>query len=806
MTARPPRRRRRPGVTVGLSAVLLAASLGRAPAAAADPCAAPVQSPIACENSQPGTPQSTWDVASGGDTTIQGFATDISVNKGGIAHFKISTSARSYRIDIYRLGWYGGNGARKVASISPSAPLPQSQPGCRSDPATGLVDCGNWAESASWPVPATAVSGIYLARLERADSGGANHIPFVVRDDASHSDLLFQTSDTTWQAYNRYGGNSLYTGSAPAGRAYKVSYNRPFITRACCSEDFLFSNEYPMVRFLERNAWDVSYSSGVDTDRRGPLIQQHKVLLSVGHDEYWSGGQRAAVEAARDAGVALAFFSGNESFWKTRWERSIDGTATPFRTLVAYKETHANAVIDPADPPTWTGTWRDPRFSPPADGGRPENAVSGTLYMVDCCAVPLKVPAADGKLRFWRDTSVASLAAGQVATMTPDTVGYEWDVDPDNSARPAGEFHLSSQTESVPQLLQDYGTTTAPGSATHHLTLYRAASGAQVFGAGTVQWSWGLDDVHDDSRNQGGGAADPRMQQATVNLLADMGAQPATLMAGLTPESRSSDTTAPSSTITSPAAGASLRSGTTVTVTGTAADSGGGVVGGVEVSVDGGRTWHEAGGRASWSYTWNVNGTGPTTVKSRAVDDSGNLETPSAGVGVTLTCPCSLWTGAAVPQVASDPDGAAVELGVKFRSDVAGFVSGVRFYKGVGNTGTHVGSLWSAGGSLLGSVTFSGESASGWQQASFAQPVAIAANTTYVVSYHTNVGHYADNVGFFQGRGVDSPPLHGLADGVDGGNGVYRYGSASGFPSATFNATNYWVDLAFTTTPAAREG
>ena len=161
------------------------------------------------------------------------------------------------------------------------------------------------------------------------------------------ADLLFQTSDTTWQAYNSYGGNSLYTGS-PAGRAYKVSYNRPFNTRSVDNgQDWVFNAEYPMVRWLEANGYDVSYITGVDSDRRGALIRNHRVFLSVGHDEYWSGAQRANVEAARDAGVHLAFFSGNEVFWKTRWENSIDGSDTPYRTLVTYKETHANAKIDP---------------------------------------------------------------------------------------------------------------------------------------------------------------------------------------------------------------------------------------------------------------------------------------------------------------------------------------------------------------------------------------------------------------------------------------------------------------------------
>ena len=125
-----------------------------------------------------------------------------------------------------------------------------------------------------------------------------------------------------------------------------------------------------MIRWLEANGYDVSYTTDVDTDRRGAELLEHQVFLSVGHDEYWSGAQRANVEAARDAGVHLAFFSGNEVFWKTRWENSIDGSGTPYRTLVCYKETKANAKIDPL-PDVWTGTWRDPRFSPPPTAAGP---------------------------------------------------------------------------------------------------------------------------------------------------------------------------------------------------------------------------------------------------------------------------------------------------------------------------------------------------------------------------------------------------------------------------------------------------
>ena len=310
------------------------------------PCAS-LPNPIAAENCLRGNPASEWDITGSGDSSIQGFATQMSVNKGTTVSFKVDTSATSYRFDIYRMGYYSGTGARKVATVLPSATLPQVQPACLGDANTGLIDCGNWSISGSWAVPANAVSGVYVAKLVRADTGGASHIIFVVRDDASSSDVLVQTSDATWQSYNYYGGNSLYTG-APANRAYKVSYNRPFLTRDHCGGcTWFFNSEYPMIRWLEANGYNVSYFAGADSDRSGLLIRKHKTFMSVGHDEYWSGNQRANVEAARDLGVHLAFFSGNSVFWKTRWENSIDGSGTPYRTLVSYKETHANAKIDP---------------------------------------------------------------------------------------------------------------------------------------------------------------------------------------------------------------------------------------------------------------------------------------------------------------------------------------------------------------------------------------------------------------------------------------------------------------------------
>jgi hypothetical protein len=778
---------------------------GTQAALATEPATGPCSNPVACENQLPGTPPSQWQIVEPGDASIQGFATEQSINIGGTVHFKVLASV-TYRIDIYRVGWYQGNGARKVTTISNIAP--RTQPACRVDTSntTGLIDCGNWAETASWTATG-AVSGVYFARLARNDNGGASYMFFNVRNDAGGAPIVYQTSDTQRAAYNNYGGNSLYqctVNCAPGNphlykAAYKVSFNRPNIAVTLGMQYSFFGAEFEMVEFLEANGYDINYISGVDTERLAAPLTGHKVFISSGHDEYWSAAQRAKVEAARDAGtpVNLAFFSGNEIFWKTRYENSMDGTNTPYRTLVTYKETHFDAVVDPADPPVWTGEWRDGRFSPPGDGGRPENALSGTAYMVDPPAdFALRVPADDGKMRFWRNTPVNTQSAGQTITLAPNTLGYEWDSDLDNGVRPAGLIHLSTNTHTVQNLLIDFGNTYDTGVATHHMTLYRASSGALVFGAGTVQWSWGLEGSPD-----GTAPVDVDMQQATVNLFADMGVFPTTLISGLTMPTQSTDTTGPTSRITSPTQGTSVVADTIVNIIGTASDSGG-VVGGVEVSSDGGSTWHPVNsGRGSWMYQWQPLQPGNYTLLARAADDSANLGAPSSPISVTVTprtCPCSIWPSTSAPVNDTDADTRAVELGVKFYSDIGGVINGIRFFKSSTNTGTHVGSLWTANGQLLAQATFSGESASGWQQVNFSTPVAITAGTHYVASYHTNVGHYSADTYYFINGGFDNPPLHALKNGIDGSNGVYAYGTSSMFPTNSFQSSNYWVDAVFT--------
>ena len=680
----------------------------RRPAAAApprDPCAVPANE-IVAENCKPGNPSTEWDINGDGDPSIQGFATDMSVTLGETIRFKVKTDATRYRIDIYRTGYYGGTGARLVTSMRPAVALPQAQPECIHEYETRLYDCGNWGISASWAVPSDAVSGVYVARLVREDPDpnpnwradnsqgstapkpasqphayGANglgslrnalkeprasHVIFIVRDDEGKSAVLFQTSDPTWQAYNRYGLGSTYTGITPNGtttgqatRSYKVSYNRPFSLRGGYSvEDQYFTSEYPMVRWLERNGYDISYIAGMDTDRRGAELKEHKLFLSNGHDEYWSSGQRTNVQGARDAGVHLAFFSGNEMFWKVRYEPSIDGTNTPYRTLVCYKETHsriapngdlqAGQKLDPL-PNVWTGTWRDSSPYNP-EGPQPENALIGQIFTVNAWQnSPIVVPSPFGKLRFWRNTEVARLGPGERAVLGKGLVGYESDEDLDNGFRPAGLIQLSETTVNGVQYIQDFGSVYDSGTATHHLSLYRAKSGALVFGAGTCQWSWGLDNFHDNntavpatranqySTRVGTDYNGPvkAIQQATVNLFADMGVQPTNLQRDLLPATPSTDRIGPLSRITSPLDGSSV-AGASLTVTGTASDAGGNVAG-VEVSVDGGKSWWRADGRETWHYDSPVPaGSGPATIMSRATDDSLNLETSPRSLTVTL--------------------------------------------------------------------------------------------------------------------------------------------------------------------------
>ncbi|MEU9350516.1 DUF4082 domain-containing protein [Streptomyces griseoloalbus] len=806
-------RRRIRSARLAVAAALIWAVLPQSgPAqAVSDPCGAG-SNPIVCENSKAGSPTSEWFAPNAyGD--IKGFSGKESVQAGDTVQFRIQSPV-PYRVEVYRLGWYGGDGARLMstaaqAAVTYPANYTTSPAGCETRSSTGLVDCGNWPVTVTWTVPDDAVSGLYIANLAQTDGDGMMPYPFVVRDDDSASDIVVQTSDQTWQAYNDYGGQDLYGGAGPApdGRAYEVSYNRPLDIGG---DNGIYGSEFMMLSWLERNGYDVSYLSGVDVSTRGDtLLRKHQVYMSSGHDEYWTQSQYSNVLAARKAGVRQAYFSGNEVFWKTRLAPSIDGTNTDGRTLVCYKMTkmvHNNGIADPSG--TWTGTWMDPAGGRYGQDYQPPNILTGSMFTVNGYrSDAITVPGSYGKNRIWRNTSIAGLAAGQTATFPTGTLGYEWDSDIDNSTRPAGAIAVSSTTVDINdgKLRMDWGNVYGNGTATHSLVEFRDQdSGALVFGAGTVQWSWGLTNIPTYDPEDTVVTEDARMQQATANVLADMGVQPLTLQSNLATATASTDTTGPAVTVTAPASGTTVPALKPVTIKGTATDSGGGVVARVEVSTDGGTTWKAATGLTSWTHSWTPTTPGSTSIKVRAVDDSVNIGTVTT-IPVTVgpqTCPCTVWPASAVPGTVNAGDGSSVELGVKFRTAKAGSITGVRFYKSPANTGTHTGSLWTASGTRLATGTFSNETASGWQQLNFAAPVTVKANTTYVASYFAPNGGYSYDAGYFTGSDAGLTPLTALKSGTDGGNGVYRYSSTSAFPSTQSTGSNYWVDVVLDTSTA----
>ena len=220
----------------------------------------------------------------------------------------------------------------------------------------------------------------------------------------------------------------------------------------------------------------------------------------------------------------------------------------------------------------------------------------------------------------------------------------------------------------------------------------------------------------------------------------------------------------------------------------------------LERSLPPGSTWSVVGTSSTTTFS-DIGLTSSTTYSYRVSATSGaGSSAPSAAVNVTTSaagaCPCSIWSNSITPTTIASTDATSNELGVKFRASVAGYVSGIRFYKDPTNTGTHTGHLWNRTGTLLGAVAFSNETASGWQTATLATPIPIAVGQTYVVSYYAPNGHYSQNVSDFASSGSVNGPLTALQDGVDGPNGVYQ-NESSGFPTLSYSSSNYWVDVVF---------
>ena len=270
------------------------------------------------------------------------------------------------------------------------------------------------------------------------------------------------------------------------------------------SNDTVFSAEYPAIYWLEENGYNVSYISGeqLATASNDSLLLNHQVYMDVGHDEYWTDQQYLNVLAAGQAGVNLMFLSGNEVFWQTQFAPSIDATADPNRTLVDLqghprqrldrphrdRDQHIHGcAVRPVNGFS-SGGWR----------ARGTNQLTGQFFPVDSYQIgTITIPYDQTQLRFWANTPIAEQTQpGQTASLVNGLLGYEWDSSPNNAFTPAGLVDLSSTTLQVTTKLLDYGNTTGNGTATHNLVEFRdPVSGALVFGAGTVFWSWGLADV-----------------------------------------------------------------------------------------------------------------------------------------------------------------------------------------------------------------------------------------------------------------------------------------------------------------------
>jgi len=443
---------------------------------------------------------------------IEGYASLNSVNRGGQISFFVSTSDPSFTFEVFRMGWYGGAGARRMMAPIQLTGTKQITPS--PDPITGIVEC-QWSNPYILSVPYTAsdqtnwASGVYLARLTGTTSGKQSFVLFVVRDDQRSSTYLFQLSVDTYQAYNNWGGKSLYSwNSTGLLSAVNVSFNRPYALGNQATSafgvgagEFLANMQpptetapagwaYNMVRFLEREGYDVDYITDVDAHENANLLLSHKALLVVGHSEYWSWQMRTNVTAARDARVGLGFFSSNTCYWQIRFAASaVTGAAD--RTIVAYK----NAGTDPysASPSTaylTTTQWRLPPVN------LPEEALVGVMYITDHVNSDIVVT----NPSHWAYTYTGLQSGGHL----PGILGYE--VDAMQGNQPANTVGLAHET-----------TTGGIGSDT---TAYTAPSGATVFATGSFQWSWGLDDFN--APNVRPSVINPAVQQITRNVLAQL--------------------------------------------------------------------------------------------------------------------------------------------------------------------------------------------------------------------------------------------------------------------------------------------
>jgi hypothetical protein len=429
--------------------------------------------PVQRENSRPGTPG--WEIPAGAGTVISGYASETSVAPGQSFHLHVAAPpGLRYRVLVYRLGWYRGVGGRLIMCV----------PGCRSSHAaiaqppsttpgsvTGLFRAP-WRVTDRVEIPPDAVSGYYEAKLEvvgGAYAGAVGSVPLIVRQSpaAPASAVLVQVPVNTWEAYNPWGGKSLYQFGSSM-HAFEVSFDRPFDQQEFYN--MVTRLELPWVRFLERNGIDVSYQTDVDTDRAPGSLLHHRLVFAIGHDEYWTQRMRGAFNRALALSTNLMFGS-NSGEWRMRY-------AAGRRTIVE---------------------WRDPSIDPVHNRrldngffrtfGEPECKLMGVEHQWaaqrNLTAPPTSYTVVGPGSDPW--LAAAGLAPGDVI---PGVVGYEWD-----SLIPgcfAGQV--------VPLMTAlNTGSDGVPRSA--DMVRATAPSGGRVFAMGTMELAWALDDLHGRSPN-----------------------------------------------------------------------------------------------------------------------------------------------------------------------------------------------------------------------------------------------------------------------------------------------------------------
>lgn len=406
---------------------------------------------------------------------VEGYAGAESVNRGSALNFHVTSKVARFDMRFYRMGWYGGNDATEVASALNIAGVQRSVP---VPDANGMV-AANWPVSYTLATGATWTSGVYLAALiPTGTTVPSAYVPFVVRNDASTSAFLYVVGSSTSQAYNPWGGKSLYEYNSPGGRAKKISFDRPYADGY--GAGLFFDGDYYMVRFLEREGYDVSYASSSDVAQSAGLMTNHRAFLSAFHDEYWSKSMRDNLETWLGQGKHAAFMGANSMYWQTRLENAADGR--PARTIVCYKD----IALDPVQGATTTVQFRQ------APANRPENSTLGSMYESDF-AYGNSVPWIVRSAAHWIYNGTGLADGAQI----PKAVGYEWDRTFANGLTPSNVVVLSA---SVPQ-----------ANALHESTIYQRPSGALVFNAGTIYWPWLIDNAT--------WGVDTRVQQMTRNLL-----------------------------------------------------------------------------------------------------------------------------------------------------------------------------------------------------------------------------------------------------------------------------------------------